>query len=233
VGSRGAKLERAIADARTADERGETARAIAFARDAVAHASTLGDPYLARAYLELGDRLVDSDVAAAERAYRDALAATERASLDVMRVDAMLQLMKALARQPGRERELFDLAPLITAAAERAGRDNKAAPHVYRLLGVAHDRLGEHDEAIRDLQTALALARERHKNPFDTRMIKYLMTLAEVLDRAGKSDDAIAYVDEAVRVSTNAQGIDHIETRKLIDVRATMRAPSKRYAAVP
>ncbi|HEY5927692.1 MAG TPA: protein kinase [Kofleriaceae bacterium] len=215
----GDRMKRALAEARRADERGDSDEAVALARQAVDHAKQLGDPYLARALLGLGDRLFDTDLQAAEQAYRDALAATERASLDVMRVDAMLQLMKALGKQPGRERELFDLAPLVTAAANRAHKDTKAAPPVHRLLGMAHDRLGNHAEAIHHLEQALDLARARHKNPFDTRLIKYLMTLAEALERADRRGDADTLIEEALRLSEAVQGTEHEETQRLIAAR--------------
>jgi eukaryotic-like serine/threonine-protein kinase len=139
----GDRMDRAIAEARGADDRSDSEEAIALAEQAVELAATLGDPYLARAYLELGDRSVETDVAGAERAYRDALAATERAGLDDMRVDAMLQLMKTLARQDGREREIIDLAPLVTAAAKRAGKVGHATHRTCIVCSVSRTTSSE------------------------------------------------------------------------------------------
>ena len=89
-------------------------------RQAVEHASSLGDPYLARALLELGDQLFDSDITGAEHAYRDAHAATEGASLDVIRVDEARQLLMIRGAIPGSKGGFVTVRPAVKAKPQAA-----------------------------------------------------------------------------------------------------------------
>jgi tetratricopeptide (TPR) repeat protein len=120
----------------------------------------------------------------------------------------MVNLMAAMAREPGREKEALAYQPLVEAAIARAGKQEGLTPVVDQAVGTAQLRLGQTDAAIASFQAALAAARKVIP-PGDPRLPDYLDPVGVALSYARRDKDALVYHQQAHQAAVDAWGPNH------------------------
>ena len=219
-----AAVSQALRAATSAGSSGKFKEAAEHARRAVERARPIGGAILAKALIKLGDcvSLIDG-FPATEVANREAVMVAEAAHADGLRALAMANLMGALAREPGREREALAFQPLVEAAILRSGKQRALTPIVQQAVGLAHLRLGQTQQAVDDFQAALASARAVVPRG-DPRMPEYVYPVGVALGVLRKDAEALAYFDEAYRVATSVWGDGHPNTARFMINLATKHA---------
>ena len=143
-----------------------------------------------------------------EASVREAATLAEAAQADDVRAFALSDLMAALARQPGREKEALAMRTLVEAALARGGGTEGLGPPVAQSAGIAYLRLGRVDDAIANLDKALELVRKLlPKN--DPRLPEYIYPVGVALGRARRDAEAATYHAEAYKVASELWGPDH------------------------
>jgi tetratricopeptide (TPR) repeat protein len=214
----------ALHASRDARVRGDYRNAAEHARRGVELARPYGGALLARADIALGDVAAYVDgFPAAETAFREAITAAESAGADTLRAHAWANLMAALAREPGREKEALSAEPLATAVIDRTGKRTAYRPIVLQARGVAQLRLGNLDAAVESLLAALAAAREVLP-PDDPRMPEYIYPVGVAYGMMRRDAEALKYFDEAYRVAAVVYGDNHPETARFMINVATKHA---------
>ena len=191
-----------VDDTRVAEARDRAHRAIARAR-------TFGGVILARTLVDVSQvqALVDG-FPALERSMREALMLAEASQADVIRARAFAELMAALAREPGREREALAMRPLVEGAVARAGGTHAYGAMIAQAAGIAYFRLGNIDEALVHLTKALDLARGALPAG-DPRLPEYIYTVGVALNAARRDAEAAKLHAEAYAVASEVWGPDH------------------------
>jgi tRNA A-37 threonylcarbamoyl transferase component Bud32 len=203
------ELSEAMRSARAAYDDGKYPAAGEHAQRAVALARKLGGRLLAKALLldaEVTTKL--SGEKAAEPKLREAIAESETAQADDLRAQALAQLARLLALQPGRELEAVTLEPLAVGAINRAKKARAYLPVLQQAMGLARLQSGEVAKALASFEAALASAREvlPHDDP---RMPDYLYMVGVALSQLRRPQDALEYQREAYDVAVEAFGANH------------------------
>jgi len=200
--------------AREAQDAGRYAEAAASAQHAVDLARTFGGTILAKALLALAEDTVHArDFAAREAAAREAAAIADHVHADELRARAMVDLLTAMAQEPGREREALAFAPLVDAATARAGQAERFEASVQRARGVAQLGLGQTEASIESLRASLAAAR-RELPAGDPRLPELIYPLGIALGMVRRDAEALRYIDEAYRVAVDVWGAEHPSTAR-------------------
>jgi len=216
-----ARTMRAAREARAAgrfrEAADQAARAVELARPA-------GGVILVKALLARAESamLVEGS-AAREAAAREAATVAEAVHADGLRALALADLMGAMAREAGREREALAFAPLVEAAIARADRRAALTPLVEQARGMAQLRLGQTEAAVDSLRRALASA-QAALPPDDPRMPEYLYPVGVALSMLGRDRDALAFHEQAYQVATAAWGTGHPNTARFAINLATKHA---------
>ncbi len=135
-------------------------------------------------------------------AARERDAARQEAARATALNDFMAQMLTAAdpAAQGDREVTVAEVLEKASAAAEQNLRDQPAAEADARtLLGSTFQSLGKVDEAVQELERALALRRQA-PGPPGVAMADTLRTLARSYDNRGEYDEAVAVTEEAVSI---------------------------------
>ncbi len=147
---------------------------------------------------EAQNRLLEA--AAAERSLRRALEDSVRSNgphhLDTLQVS--LRLTHALVNLGRIDEAVALLEPLRPVVDGPRGADEFSGPHLLHALGEALSLQGHHVEAVATLRRAIELRdRSRPGTPFSAWLQE---TLAQVLVRAGRIDEAQRAAEEAERI---------------------------------
>jgi eukaryotic-like serine/threonine-protein kinase len=177
-------------------------RGVAMAREfgGVIHAKTL-------IALGLVEQQADG-FEAMEAAMREAASAADAVHADDLRALAMVNLMAAMARESGREKEALTYQPLVEAAIARAGKQQGLTPVVDQAVGTVQLRLGQTDAAIASFKAALEAARKLLP-PGDPRLPDYIDPVGVALSYARRDKDALVYHQQAHQAAVDAFGPNH------------------------
>ncbi len=204
--------------------RGARREGLRHAERALEDARVVGGGQLYHSLTLLGDVTASSDPARAETAYREAATTAELIGADSWKARALAALLQTVARRPGREREAISQGPLVEAAMKRSAQTRELEPGVRQSIGVAHNRLGHAHESLTELEAALDMARELVPYWQDPRLLPFLVPAGSAMIKSGRKSSGLRLFDEAVHLSTQLYGAEHLETARYIVMRAVERA---------
>jgi tetratricopeptide (TPR) repeat protein len=227
-----------VTRARVAQLRGElaelkAARPDARARERIAAlvaatATTRYRPLEAEALLAQGaiENAV-GDLAAASRAYEQAVWAAEAGRTDEVAAHAWTRLMD-VRRAQARFDDGLALAPRVTVLLERLGGSAELEGSLRIASAGILWSLNRFDDARTEAEKARALLEGRF-GADDLRVAGALEELAEVANAAARNDDALGYYDRAIAIKQRVFGDDHPEVATLLVQRSFLESMKSRY----
>jgi tetratricopeptide (TPR) repeat protein/predicted Ser/Thr protein kinase len=217
------RLRERLADISALSSTGGYREAVEPARRLAADARALGyRPLEAEVLRQLSIVLRRiGDLAGAERASYDAIAAAEAGRMAATKAKAWLDLTFMVGVVAARYDEAERLIPLARAAVEAAGSDPGDQVRLEVVLGVLHSAKGEPGRARPYLERAVARTAELYGADAFA-MLEPLHNLAIVSNIEGKTDQAMELLARARAVVIKNLGEDHPQMVAILNTEATV-----------
>lgn len=169
------------------------------------------------------------DYTAAQRAYEAAAIHADAGRADMVRAEALTQLVWVVGERQGHFQEARQLAKIALGAIDRLDRPERVLARYHRALGVLDYRQGRYREALQASQRATELAR-RALGPSDPYVASCVMDMGLARYFLGEYDAARADVQTALGVWRAAFGPNHADVAAAFDNLGEIDRAQRHYA---
>jgi len=200
----------------------------AFVRDAERH-SGARSLLSAEARQRLGMAFLDlSDYPSAEQQCRIAFEIREELDAPAIQLAQSLVFVAQFAATGGRPQEALGLTSRVFELLEGCEDAHGIAGLAYCYRGKAHEDLGQPEEALEDLRSALAL-QDTHLGPDHASVAHTRLYLANTLIGARQFEEAGQHLVEAERVFLQRYGPDHRELGLCFKSQANLAVSQRQF----
>jgi nephrocystin-3 len=168
-------------------------------------------------HYQLGDLLLTSaNCIPAAKQLEKAVVLAEASTLPQKTIfNIYLQLCDALQQKGDYETARNQIEHIMQDPKYGIGKDTPEYIKCLDLLGTLDNALGKYDLAEQKLTEALRL-REQRKDVHVVELAHNYSNVASILSNSGRNEEALQYIEKAIKYLYTAVGEDHIETAKLL-----------------